>query len=301
MLSGAVKDKLQEKIREAGDKRWSEHTRVLPPLNVGEFVQLQNLKGSHPLKSDYSGEIVGRHNVNSYAVKVNGTGKVTVRNRASLRKIPPPVPIHKPMTVQVPVVSRPAGGPRSDVAVPSKPSMVTRSSLKASNVPRLNSLVQGQNEGPSQAYYDQTCDQLMRQVANLDTPGNILRVLRKPSALSTHVADSGRSKPRAESGQPASVSVSDQPAGAGVVLEGQGRLDIRSVSQSDKAVVQVDGLLREPSPQQFDGAQPGSSPSLGQSIEVGLPEVRRSSRQRSQLSPYQAGTGGMEGSSDKNS
>ena len=172
---------------------------------------------------------------------------------------------------------------------------------KSSNVPRLNSLVQGQNEGPSQAYYDQTCDQLMQQVANLDTPGNILRVLRKPSALSTHVADSGRSKARAESGQPASVSVSDQPAGAGVVLEGQGRLDIRSVSQSDKAVVQVDGLLREPSPQQFDGAQPGSSPSLGQSIEVGLPGVRRSNRQRSQLSPYQAGTGGMEGSSDKNS
>ena len=239
--------------------------------------------------------------MNSYAVKVNGTGKVTVRNRASLRKIPPPVPIHKPMTVQSPVVSRPAGGPRSEIAVPSVPSMVTRSSLKSSNVPRLYSMVQGQNEGPSQAYYDQTCDQLMQQVANMDTPGNILRVLRKPSALSTHVADSGRSKARAESGQPASVSVSDQPAGAGVVLEGQGRLDIRSVSQSDKAVVQVDGLLREPSPQQFDGAQPGSSPSLGQSIEVGLPEVRRSSRQRSQLSPYQAGTGGMEGSSDKNS
>ena len=128
-----------------------------------------------------------------------------------------------------------------------------------------------------------------------------MRVLSKPSAPSTHVADSGRSKARAESGQPASVSVSDQPVGAEVVLEGQGRLDIRSVLQSDKAVVQVDGLLREPSPQQFDGAQPGSSPSLGQSIEVGLPGVRRSNRQRSQLSPYQAGTGGMEGSSDKNS
>ena len=123
----------------------------------------------------------------------------------------------------------------------------------------------------------------------------------KPSAPSTHVADSGGSKARAESGQPASVSVSDQRARAGVVLEGQGRLDIRSVSQSDKSVVQVDGQLREPSPQQIDGAQPGLSPSLGQSVEVGLPEVRRSIRQRSQIFPYQAGTGGMEGSSDKNS
>ena len=115
LLSGPVKDDLQEKIREAGGQRWSEHTKVLPPLSVGQWVQLQNLKGSHPLKSDYSGEIVGRHNVNSYAVKVNGTGKVTLRNRASLRKIPPPVPIHRPVTV--PSVSRPASGPRSGLAV----------------------------------------------------------------------------------------------------------------------------------------------------------------------------------------
>ena len=272
LLSGVAKDKLQEKIRADGDKRWSEHTKVLPDLKVGEFVQLQNLKGRHRLKSDYNGEVVGRHNVNSYAVKVNGTNRVTVRNRASLRKIPPPVVLHKPMTVQAPALSRPASGPRSELAVgsqgavPSVPSMVTRSSLKASNVPRLNSMMQGQNEGPSQAFYDQTCEQLMQQVANMDTPGNILRVLRKPSALSTHVADSGGSKARAESGQP--VSVSDQPVGAGVVLGGQGRLDIRSVSQTDKAVVQVDGQLREPSPQQSDGAPPGSSPSLGQSVEV---------------------------------
>ena len=96
LLSGVAKDKLQEKIRADGDKRWSEHTKVLPDLKVGEFVQLQNLKGLHPLKSDYNGEVVGRHNVNSYAVKVNGTNRTTVRNRASLRKIPPPVPIHEP-------------------------------------------------------------------------------------------------------------------------------------------------------------------------------------------------------------
>ena len=319
LLSGPVKDVLQEKIREAGDKKWSEHTKVLPPLNVGEWVQLQNLKGSHPLKSDYSGEIVGRHNVNSYAVKVNGTGKVTVRNRASLRKIPPPVSIHAPMTV--PNVSRPASGPRSGLAVgsqqgavPAVPSMVTRSSLKASNVPRQNSMMQGLDEGPSQAsnvprqnsmkpasqaFHDQTCEKLMQQVANWDYPGNILAVLRKPSALGTHVADSGGSNARAESGQ--SVSVRDQPAGAGGVLGRQDRLDIRSVSQSDKSVVQVNGQLREPSPQQSNGVPLGPSPHLEQPIEVGLPEVRRSSRQRSHISPYQAGTGGMEGKSDKSS
>ena len=34
LLSGPVKDNLQEKIREAGGQRWSEHTKVLPPLIV---------------------------------------------------------------------------------------------------------------------------------------------------------------------------------------------------------------------------------------------------------------------------
>ena len=165
LLSGVAKDKLQEKIRADGDRRWSEHTKVLPDLKVGEFVQLQNLKGMHPLKSDYNGEVVGRHNVNSYAVKVNGTNRVTVRNRASLRKIPPPVVLHKPMTVQAPALSRPASGPRSELAVGSQgavPSgMVTRSTgsgLNSSTEPRLNSMVPGQNEGSgSQADYDQTC------------------------------------------------------------------------------------------------------------------------------------------------
>ena len=197
LMSGTEKDRLQEKIKLDAGQRWSEHTKVLQPLNVGEWVQLQNLKGSHPLNSDYSGEIVGRHNINSYAVKVNGTGKVTVRNRASLRKIPAPVPIHMPMTEQAPApapvpapvpADRPAHGPRSESAVLSVPSVVTRSSLKA----RQNSMVpEGQNEGPrNQALYDKKCESMMHQVANMDYPGNILKVLRKPSAQSSNVADS---------------------------------------------------------------------------------------------------------------
>ena len=64
---------------------------MLPELKIGQFVQFPNLMGRHPLKSDYNGEIVGRHNINSYAVKVNGTGKITMRNRSSLRKIPQPI------------------------------------------------------------------------------------------------------------------------------------------------------------------------------------------------------------------
>ena len=64
LMTGQVKDILQEKIRKAGGAKWSEHTRVLPPLELGQWVQLQNLKGRYPLKSDNSGIIVGKHNEN---------------------------------------------------------------------------------------------------------------------------------------------------------------------------------------------------------------------------------------------
>ena len=59
-MTAEVKDKLQGKNREDGAKRWSEHTRVLPDLKEGDFVQMQNLRGRNPLKSDYNGIIVGK-------------------------------------------------------------------------------------------------------------------------------------------------------------------------------------------------------------------------------------------------
>ena len=147
----------------------------------------------------------------------------------------------------------------------------------------------------------------MRQVADWDYPGNIVRqAFHEPPALSLHAADSGGSNVRAGGGQP--VSVRGQPAGAGAVLDSQDRLENRSASQIDNLVVQEYGRLRGPSPHQ-DGQlrEPsphlsnGAPPSLEQAVEVGLPDVRRSNRQRSNILPYQAGTGGMEPKSDKNS
>ena len=115
------------------------------------------------MKGDYNGEKVGTHNVNSYAVKVNGTNIITVRNRASLWKILPPVPIHKPLTVQAPVQS---SGPSAEPAVGSQravPSgMVTRAGLRSSTGPRHNSTVSEQNAGSSsQAEAEHSCELIM--------------------------------------------------------------------------------------------------------------------------------------------
>ena len=46
------------------------------------------------MKSDHNEIIIAKNNVNSYSVKVHGSNLVTVRNRASLRKILPVVPVH---------------------------------------------------------------------------------------------------------------------------------------------------------------------------------------------------------------
>ena len=303
LLSGEVKDKLQEKIRSEGGQRWSEHTRVLPELKIGDFVQIQNLKGRNPLKSDYNGEIVGRHNVNSYAVKVNGTGKTTVRNRASLRKILPPIPVHKPITVQAPFQS---SGPSAEPAESRQravlPGSVKRAGLRSGNEPSHNIIVSGNNAGSGSQAEADACKLVMHVAANMDNPG-IMGILRKSprpesgdvSAPGQGAAELGRSRGQAVPGHSASAGQGSGGAGsAGSIdspghrtLGGQDRLELRQSTVSGNTLAQVDGSQGEPSPH------------LGQTIEVGLPIVRRGNRQRSQLSPYQAGSSGMEGQSDR--
>ncbi|GFN83680.1 Pol polyprotein [Plakobranchus ocellatus] len=39
-------------------ERLSEHTRVLPPLTVGDSVRIQNQTGPHPTKWDKTGTVV---------------------------------------------------------------------------------------------------------------------------------------------------------------------------------------------------------------------------------------------------
>ena len=70
-------------------ERLSEHTRVLPPLVVGDTVRLQNLIGPHPTKWDKTGLIIEVRQFDQYVVKVDGSGRVTIRNRKHLRSYTP--------------------------------------------------------------------------------------------------------------------------------------------------------------------------------------------------------------------
>ena len=70
-------------------ERLTEHTRQLRPLACGEKVFLQNQAGNHPTKWDRSGEIVERLKHDQYWVKVDGSGRLTLRNRRFLRAYTP--------------------------------------------------------------------------------------------------------------------------------------------------------------------------------------------------------------------
>ena len=72
-------------------ERLTEHTRSLPPLKIGDHVRIQNQTGIHPTKWDRSGIVVEVRQYNQYLIRVDGSGRVTLRNRKFLRKYVPVV------------------------------------------------------------------------------------------------------------------------------------------------------------------------------------------------------------------
>lgn len=68
---------------------WAEHTKRLPPLVVGDLVRIQNQTGPHPNKWDRTGVVVEVRQHDQYVVKVDGSGRITLRNRRFLRKFRP--------------------------------------------------------------------------------------------------------------------------------------------------------------------------------------------------------------------
>ena len=77
----------------ANHERWQEHTRRLPPLSVGDHVRIQNQVGNHPRKWDKTGIVIEVRQYHQYVVRVDGSGRITIRNRKFLRKY---TPVYKP-------------------------------------------------------------------------------------------------------------------------------------------------------------------------------------------------------------
>ena len=70
-------------------EKWSEHTKPLPPLQVGDRVRIQNQTGLHPNKWDRTGTVIEVRQFHQYLIRVDGSGRQTLRNRKFLRKFVP--------------------------------------------------------------------------------------------------------------------------------------------------------------------------------------------------------------------
>ena len=86
-----------------GAEKWTEHTRSLKPLQLGEKVIVQNQYGAGKIakKWDRTGQVVEDLGYNKYRIRIDGSGRVSDRNRQYLRKFTPftsTLPGPKPQT-----------------------------------------------------------------------------------------------------------------------------------------------------------------------------------------------------------
>ena len=89
LMSSSEKELKQLEIRKKAGERLDLFTKFLPPLEVGDCVQVQNLLGHSPLKLDRAGIIVSSNGNSSYNVKMIGSRTISMRKKSNLRRIDP--------------------------------------------------------------------------------------------------------------------------------------------------------------------------------------------------------------------
>ena len=112
-------------------ERLSEHTRVLPPPIIGNCVMLENLVGPHPTKWDRTGIVVEVRQYDQYVIRVDGSGRVTLRNRKHLRQ-------YTPHIARAPLINSPSVIPLATTMPPSPmlPETPTQPADPVSPLPR---------------------------------------------------------------------------------------------------------------------------------------------------------------------
>ena len=171
------------------------HARPLANLKSGDKVFIQNQFGSHPNKWDRSGVVLESLGHDQYNVKVDGTGRLTKRNRRFLKQytLPTAHAYWPSYTVQtLPAVSPPLAS--ADILPPSAlpqrapkaPLMVPASAPQSAVEPRT-----AERETvvlPSETASD-TCSRKLTALAPAPTPGGLLKSvhmdLEQPSGIAS--------------------------------------------------------------------------------------------------------------------
>ena len=133
----AHREKTLAKRHAREHERWSEHTRLLHPLKVGDWVYIQNLVGNHPRKWERTGLVVETRQFHQYVVRTDGSGRVTLRNTQHLRKFTPfhksPDTVVKELTAPLPYSS-----PAESVNNSSKPCTSTPPTVQPDPAESIN-------------------------------------------------------------------------------------------------------------------------------------------------------------------
>ena len=73
--------------QDRANKSWTEHTRSMRQLKLGDKVRIQNQNGSRSKKWDKTGVIVQEMGNRQYQVRVDGSGRLSLRNRRFLKPL----------------------------------------------------------------------------------------------------------------------------------------------------------------------------------------------------------------------
>ena len=91
-ILAARKEALRNKHTKAA-KRWTEHTKRLQALTIGDHARIQNQTGAHPKKWDKTGIVIEVRRLDQHVIRVDGLGRTTIRNRKFLMKY---IPVQQP-------------------------------------------------------------------------------------------------------------------------------------------------------------------------------------------------------------
>jgi hypothetical protein len=101
------------------------HSRPLRPLNPGDTVFIQNQQGNNPTKWDRSGIVVESIGNDQYRIKVDGSGRLTLRNRRFIRAYTPVTTSIVRQPVALPTFQSADTAPPSSPLVPTDPNLST--------------------------------------------------------------------------------------------------------------------------------------------------------------------------------
>ncbi|XP_052760759.1 uncharacterized protein LOC128203366 [Mya arenaria] len=172
-------------------ERWNEHTHRLPPLQVGDHVYLQNLVGNHPRRWERTGTVVEVRQYHQYVIRVDGTGRVTIRNRQHLRKFTPFHGTPLPGLSVTPAVER----PQQEVSNCPPPSRVT----PQVSMPLTPSLPPGGSQTPLSSSETPTkaspSESIPGRPTRASTPRQTTQSTLEPKRLSFDQSDHRNSSP----------------------------------------------------------------------------------------------------------